>query len=80
MFIGIKQQLHGSSTVLVGSLLLTILLFCVAFFVLLVFVLCLVHPMLPDSLDCPFMAATSVFSKVRFLLFLTLSGPLDFMG
>jgi hypothetical protein len=33
-------------------------------FVLFVFVLCLVYPMLPVSLDCPFLIATSVFSNV----------------
>ena len=47
---------------------------------LLLFCLCLVHPMLPDSLDCPFLTATSVFSKVHFLLFLILTGPLHFLG
>jgi hypothetical protein len=29
-----------------------------------VFVLCLVHPMLPGSLGCPFLIAPSVFSIV----------------
>ena len=34
--------------------------------VVFVFVLCLVHPMLPVFLDCPFMIAPSVFSNVYF--------------
>ena len=34
------------------------------FFVLVVFVLCFVYPMLPVSLDCPFSIAPSVFSNV----------------
>jgi len=33
-------------------------------FVLFVFILCLVYPMLPVSLDCPFLIAPSVFSNV----------------
>ena len=37
---------------------------CVVLFVLLVFVLCLVCPMLSVSLDCPFLIAPSVFSNV----------------
>jgi hypothetical protein len=32
-------------------------------FALFVFVLCLVYPMLPVSLDCPFWIAPSVFSN-----------------
>ena len=36
------------------------------FLVLFVFVLCLVCPMLPVSLDCPFLIASSVFSNVYF--------------
>jgi len=39
-----------------------VLCFCVVFFC--VFVLCLVYPMLPVSLDCPFLIAPSVFSNV----------------
>ena len=35
-------------------------------FVLFVFVLCLVYPMLPVSQDCPFLIAPSVFSNVYF--------------
>ena len=31
-----------------------------------VFVLCLVFPMLPVSLECPFLIASLVFSKVCF--------------
>ena len=40
-----------------------------------VFFLCLVYPMLPMSLDCPFLIATSVFSNVYLSIFhqLTLS-------
>jgi hypothetical protein len=49
---------------LVGSVLLICLAFCVVLFVLLVFVLCLVYPMLPVSLDCPYLIAPSVFSNV----------------
>jgi hypothetical protein len=33
-------------------------------FVLFVFVLCLVYPMLPVSLDCLFLIAPSVFSNI----------------
>jgi hypothetical protein len=50
----------GSAQVLVGSMLLFILVFCVVF----VFVLCLVYSMLPGSLDCLFLISPSVFSKV----------------
>ena len=38
--------------------------YCVVFFNLFVFVLCLVYPMLPVSLDCIFLIAPSVFSNV----------------
>jgi hypothetical protein len=38
------------------------IVFCV--FVLFVFVLCLVYPVLPVSLDCPFLIAPSVISNV----------------
>ena len=39
--------------------------YCVALcFALFVFVLCFVHPMLPVSLDFPFLIAPSVFSNV----------------
>jgi hypothetical protein len=38
--------------------------YCVVFFVLFVFVLCCVYPMLPVSLDCPFLIAPSIFSNV----------------
>jgi len=34
--------------------------YCVVFFVLFVFVLCLVYTMLSVSLDCPFLIAPSV--------------------
>ena len=52
---------------LVGSVLLIVLVFCVVFFALFVFVLCLVYPMLHVSLDCPFLIAPSVFSTVYWL-------------
>ena len=47
-------------------MLLIFLIFCVVlcFCVLFVFVLCLMYPMLPFSLDCPFVIAPSVFSNV----------------
>jgi hypothetical protein len=35
--------------------------------VLVVFVLCLVYPVLPVALDCPFLIALSVFSNVCIL-------------
>ena len=41
--------------------------FCVVFFVLFVFVLCLVYSKLPMSLDCPLLIALSVFANVQFL-------------
>ena len=37
------------------------LVFSVVFFALFVFILCVVYPMLPVSLDCPFLIAPSVF-------------------
>ena len=37
---------------------------CAVFFVLFVFILCFVYPMLPVSLECPFVTAPSVFSNV----------------
>jgi len=49
---------------LVGSVVLIFLVFCVVFLVLFVFVLCLVYPMLPVYLDCPFLIAPSVCSKI----------------
>ena len=49
---------------LMGSVLFIFLVFCVVFFVLLVFVLCLVYPVLPVSMDFPFWIALSVFSNV----------------
>ena len=45
---------------LVGSVLFIFLVFCVVLFVLFVFVLCLVFPMLPVFLNCPFLIALSV--------------------
>ena len=38
--------------------------YCAVFFILFVFVLCLVYPMLPVSLDCPLLIAASVFSNI----------------
>ena len=55
--------LVGSVLFLVGSVLLIILVFCVVFCCVFCFV-CLVYPMLPVSLDCPFLNAPSVFSNV----------------
>ena len=40
------------------------------FFVLIDFVVCLVYPMLPVSLDCPFLNSPSVFSNVYLTQFL----------
>ena len=40
--------------------------YCIVFFILFVFDPCLVYPMLPVSLDCPFLIAPSVFSNVYF--------------
>jgi hypothetical protein len=47
-----------------GSCCSSFVVFCVVFFVLFVFVLCLVCPMLQVSLDCPFSIAPSLFSNV----------------
>ena len=47
--------------------------YCVVFFALFVFVLCLVYPALPVSLNCPFLFASSVFSNVvsaQFIVFI----------
>ena len=46
-----------------GSVLLFVLFFCtiLCFFVLLVFILCLVCPKMLVPLDCPFLISTSVF-------------------
>jgi len=48
-------------------MLLIFLVFCVVF-LFFVFVLCLVYPMLPVFLDCPFLITPSVFSNVYFHL------------
>jgi hypothetical protein len=48
--------------------------YCVMFFVWFVFVLCLVCPMLPISLDCPFLIAPLVFFNV-YLIICMLSHP-----
>ena len=42
--------------------------YCVMFFVWFVFVLCLVCPMLPISLDCPFLIAPLVFFNVYLII------------
>ena len=42
--------------------------YCVVFFFWFAFVLCLVYPKLPVSLDCPFLLAPSVLSNVYFQL------------
>jgi hypothetical protein len=47
-----------------GVVLLNVLLFCAMMFVLFVFVLCFVYPMLPVSLDCPFVIVPSVFFNI----------------
>ena len=47
----------GSRSVFGGFCVAHLFSFLCCVFVLLVFVLCLVHPMLPVSLDCPFLVA-----------------------
>ena len=42
---------------------------CIVFCILFGFVLCLVYPVLPDSLDCPLLIAPSVFSNIHLLKF-----------
>ena len=54
----------SSPRLLVESVLLIFLVFCVAFLILFVFVLYLVYPILLVSLDCPFLISPSVFSNV----------------
>ena len=61
---GINMYLIVIILVFGGVHVAQLLVFCVVFYVLLVFVLCLVYPMLPISLDCPFLIAPSVFSNV----------------
>ena len=56
----------GSPPVLEGFMLLNVLAFCVVFCGLFVFVMCLLCPILPVSLDCPFLTAISVFFNVYF--------------
>ena len=43
---------------------------CVVLFVFSVLVLCLAYPMVPVSLDCPFLVTPSVFSVLCYLFFL----------
>ena len=52
-----RRERIGSPLVFGGVCLARFLVFCVVFFALFVFVLCLVYPMLPDSLGCPFLIA-----------------------
>ena len=52
---------------LVRSVLLICFVFCVVLFPLFVFVLCLVYPMFPVSIDCLILIAPSVFSNVSLL-------------
>ena len=54
---------------MVGSVLIIFVIFCDLFFVLFVFIMCLVYLILPISLDCPFLIAPSVFSNVYLLKF-----------
>ena len=70
----LPEQL-GSPPFLVGSMLLIFLVFCVLFFVLFVFDLCFLYPILLVSLDCPFLNFPSVFSNVYFISVYTLSPP-----
>jgi hypothetical protein len=49
---------------LVAPSVFNVSVFCVVFFALFSFVLCLVSPMFPVSLDCSFLIAPSVFSNV----------------
>jgi hypothetical protein len=65
--------LHFTSTwvnprYLVGSVFLIFLISYVVLFALFVFVLCLVHPMLPVSLDFAFSIALLVFSNISLRL------------
>ena len=60
---------------LVGSVLLTFLVFCVVFLCSIIFDLCLVCPMLLVSLQCQFLIASSVVSNV-YLIAITWSIPM----
>ena len=64
-----KQKLHSLVTGFTPgfwwwSVLLIFLVFCVVFFALFVFLLCIVYPMLSFFLDFPFLIAPSVFDNV----------------
>ena len=48
-------------------------------FDLFVFVLCLVYPMLPISLDCPLLISTSVFSNVYYIMFYSIMCMLNIL-
>jgi hypothetical protein len=45
-----------------------------------IFVLCLVYPVLPFSLDCPFLIASSVFANVYFRSVSCVPGVASFSG
>ena len=57
VFVCVFASTWADPRILVGSVLLICLVFCVLLFGLLVFVLCLVYPMLSVALDCPFLLA-----------------------
>jgi hypothetical protein len=62
-----RKSLEGSCLIYIIRVCLRIVvsnIYCVVFFVLFVFVLFLVYPLLPVSLDCPFLIAPSVFSNI----------------
>ena len=52
--------------------------YCVVFVALFVFVLCLVYPAFPVSLDYPFLVALSVFSNIYFKNNTRLLGTINF--
>ena len=60
----LRDHLDSFPFFLWGTHYLPFLAFCFAFFVLLVFVLCLMYPMLPLFLDFTFLNASSVFSNI----------------
>jgi len=58
------DEQHGLSGVSVGSVLLIVLRFCIVLLWLFVFVQCHACPVLPVSLDYPFLIVPSIFSNV----------------
>ena len=62
----LKCHKHLGYRFVVGFELLIVLVICVVvyFYILFVFVLCFMCPMLPVFLDCPFLIAPSVFSNI----------------